>query len=306
MASSPWSAGMRVLFGLMVISWAANYLFVRVGLGYATPLWLAALRAGIGTLGMAAVLLFQKGPKKLDRRGRRDAILLGLPNTALFFALWFAAARTVPHGQAAVVIYTFPVWVALFSSPVLHRRLTRLHWVAVAFGFSGVVLVSQPWQASTGSEVIPALIELTLAPISWAFATTVFERRFRPEELVEVNVYQLFGGAAALMAAALIVNPASLPPLAPTLWVSALWLGLVGSAFAYAVWFWLLGRVEGANLSAYLLLVPVTALGLSAIFEGERLGPVQGVGVALVLLSVYAVAAVSRSRSISSETAGAA
>jgi drug/metabolite transporter (DMT)-like permease len=290
MASSPWSGATRTLFGLMVFAWAANYLFARAGLAYATPLWLASLRAGLGALGMIGFLWVRKGPSRLDARGRRDAMLLGVPNTALFFGLWFSAARTVPPGQAAVVIYTFPVWVAMLSSPLLRRHLTRLHWVAVVLGLSGVVLVSEPWSVGAQPGALLAFLELALAPVSWAFATVMFERRFRPEELLEVNAYQLLGGTAALLGAALVVDPTSLPGPAPTLWISALWLGFVGSAFAYAVWFLLLGKVGGADLSSYVLLVPVTALGLSALLLGERLAWLQAVGVGLVLVSIYLVA----------------
>jgi len=135
---------------------------------------------------------------------------------------------------------------------------------------------------------------LAVAPVSWALATVLFERRFRAEELAEVNVYQLVGGASVLLAASLLLEPTDLPTFTPTLWVTILWLGLIGSAFAYAVWFLLLGKIGGPDLSAYLLLVPVTALALSAVFLGERLVPVQGVGVAAVLLSIYVVAKAAR------------
>ncbi len=290
MAPTPWSASSRTLFGFMVFAWGANYLFVRVGLGYATPLWLAALRAGIGTLGIAVYLLVRNPPIHLDRRGRRDALLLGVPNTAVFFGLWFVAARAVPAGEAAVVVYTFPLWVSLLSSPVLHRRLTRFHWLAVGVGFGGVVLISQPGATGTTPRLLLALVELVAAAVSWAVATVLFQRRFRAEEMPSANAYQLLGGAAALVAAALIVDPTALPGPAPTLWISALWLGLAGSAFGYATWFFLLGRVEAADLSAYAFCVPVTALGLSAIFLGERPSVLQAVGVALVLTSIYLVA----------------
>src|SRR5208282_3065025 len=165
MGASPWTATTRALFALMVVSWGANYLFVRVGLSYAAPLWLATLRAGVGAMGMAAFLLARRSPVKLDSRARLDALLLGVPNTAVFFGLWFAAARVVPAGQAAVVIYTFPVWVSLLSAPILHRRLSGLHWAAVALGLSGVVLVSEPWASGFSSAVSLALIELAVAPV---------------------------------------------------------------------------------------------------------------------------------------------
>jgi len=133
----PWTASSVALFGLTVLAWGGNYLFVRVGLAHASPIWLATFRAGLGLLGFGAYLLLRGGPTRLDLRAKRTAFLLGIPNTAVFFGLWFGAARSVPAGQAAVVIYTFPLWVALLSIPVLRRRLTGSHWALVSVGPRG-------------------------------------------------------------------------------------------------------------------------------------------------------------------------
>ncbi|MCI4347643.1 MAG: hypothetical protein L3J97_03365, partial [Thermoplasmata archaeon] len=46
-----------VLYVGMIVPWGLNFLFVHLGLGYAPPLWLAALRAAIGTAGVALGLL---------------------------------------------------------------------------------------------------------------------------------------------------------------------------------------------------------------------------------------------------------
>ncbi len=290
MPRSAWDARSAGLFGLTVLAWAGNYLFVRIGLDYASALWLAALRALVGAAGLAVWAVLRPQALSLDGRGRRDALLLGIPNTALFLGLWFVAASRVAAGQAAVVIYTFPLWVALFSAPVLGRRLTTGHIAAVSVGFGGIVLLSQPWSAgaSVGSSV--ALAELLAAAVSWAIATVLFQRRFRAEELPEANLWQLVGGSAALLPAALLVPFGTVPSFGGPLLLSLVWLGVFGTAFAYAVWFALLARMPAATLSAYSFLVPLVALALSVAFVGERIDGVQAGGIALVLASIYFVA----------------
>ncbi len=283
-----------VLFSLMVLAWSGNYLFVRVGLASASPLWLATLRAAAGSAGVGLYLLLSQPTSTLRSRDRRDALLLGLPNTAAFLGLWFVAAGSVAAGEAAVVIYTFPLWVALFSVPALGRHLGRAHWVAVAAGFAGVVLVSEPWSTSLKGVPILPFGELLGAAVCWAGATVVFQRRFQPEQLASANGLQLFGGSLALAAMAIVWDHGQLPHPTASLGLSVLWLGLFGTAFAYVVWFWLLGRQAASTLSAYTFLVPLGALGLAVIFQGESVGLGQAVGVVLVLLGVYAVARASR------------
>lgn len=277
------------LFFLMVLAWSGNYLFVKIGLGSASPLWLATLRAGAGALGVVAYLAARRPPGVLSAADRRDAVLLGLPNTAAFLALWFVAAQQVAVGEAAVVIYTYPIWVALFTAPLLGVRLGWGHWAAVAGGFAGVFLVSEPW--SSASAAVPALpfLELLLAAVCWGGATVVFQRRFRPEQLATANAYQLLGGSVALLGATVALGPGEWPTPSVSLLASVLWMGFFGTTFAYVVWFWLLEREPAARLSAFLFLVPLGALALGVAFAQESVSWVQAVGVVLVLASIYGV-----------------
>jgi drug/metabolite transporter (DMT)-like permease len=288
-AAPTWTWGTRAAFLLLVLFWGLNYPFVNLGLESASPLWLASLRAGLGAVTTLAVVSGRRAWGTLDRRGRRDALLLGLPNTALFFGPWFWAARDVTPGIAAVIIYTFPLWVALLSFPVLGRSLRGAQWAAVVVGFGGVALISQVGVSSATVSAVSA-VALLGAAIAWAIGTVLFQRRFRREQMLEANAYQLVGGTAALLAATWVLAPLPLPTATADLAASLLWMGLLGTAAAYAIWFTLLGRTPASTLSAYVFLVPVVALAASAAYFGERLTALQILGVGLVLVSIYGIA----------------
>ncbi len=278
------------LFLTTSLAWGGNYIFVLVGLQYTSPLWLASLRAGIGFVGVLIYMLAIRHTRVLDAAGRRDALLLGLPTTAIFLGFWFVAASQVPAGEAAVIIYTFPLWVALLSPWVLHHRLTSRHWAAVAIGFGGVILISQPWAAS-GQSVPPlALVELLAAAVSWAVGTVLFQRRFRGVEAMrEANLFQLGGGALALFAATLVVGPLAVPDGPAVFWVAVLWISIFGTSYAYVAWYVLLAHVQAVTLATYTFLVPLVALALGTVFLGERLSPIELVGIFLVIAGVYTI-----------------
>jgi drug/metabolite transporter (DMT)-like permease len=288
-ASSPWSLQTRLLFLLIVAFWGLNYVFVNVGLEFAGPLWLASLRAGTGAIATLPIVSAFRGWGTLDRSGRRDALLLGLPNTALFFGLWFWAAREVQPGIAAVVIYTFPLWVALLSQPVLGSRLGPRHWLSIAIGFLGVALISQLGESGGPGVSLWAILALVGAAISWALGTVVFQRRFRREQMLEANAFQLIGGSVGLLGATLVLSPVPLPHPTLDLLATVMWLGILGTAVGYAIWFDLLGRTPAATLSAYVFLVPVVALAASVVFFNEHLSALQLGGVGLVLVSIYGI-----------------
>jgi drug/metabolite transporter (DMT)-like permease len=288
-ADFEWTWRTRLAFLVLAGCWGLNYPFVVLGLDWAAPLWLALLRAAAGLAASAAVVSVVGGWGSLDGPSRRDAALLGLLNATAFFGLWFWAARLVTPGIAAVVIYTFPLWVAVLSIPVLGARLGPLQWASIAVGFGGVVLISGVGVAGSAPVPLAAALALGLAAIAWAIGTVLTRRRFHRSQMLEANVYQLLGGTLGLLVAVALLEPLPLPRASPELVLSVLWLGAMGTAIAYSIWYTLLGRTAAAPLSAYLFLVPVVALAVSAAFFGERLSVVQVAGVALVLLSIYGV-----------------
>lgn len=273
------------LFAVVVVSWGLNYVFVRAGLGIEPPVVLAFLRSGTGAVALLVGLGFTQGFRTLPWADIRDALAIGVPNTAIFLGLWFAAAVSVPPGQTAVLVYTFPLWVTLVSGPVLreHPRATQL--AAVAVGFGGVVLVSEPWASGAGALQPLAIVELIGAAISWAIGTVLFKRRFRGPTIFAASAWQLVGGAAVLGVGAVVIGAPAV--WSPTIVPIVLWLGVIGTAIAYTIFFRLLDRIPAVTVSAYTFLVPLVALVASFFVFGERLSMVQGVGVVAVLGAIY-------------------
>ena len=289
MRPSPWSWTSRLLFLVLITAWGFNFLFVRVGLTDASPLWLAFLRAAIGTATAAVLLSGLGGWGRLDACGRRDALVLGLPNTTAFYGLVFVSIQAILPGISAVLVYTFPLWVALLSPALLGHRMGQRHWGFVGAGFLGIALISLIGSTATlGVSLVP-MAESLAAAVAWGVGTVLFQRRFSRAEMLEANVYQLIGGTAGLAVLTLLWVPVPLPTFTPALDVSLIWLGVLGTALAYSIWFDLLGRTRAATLSAYAFLVPVVAMIGSAIFFRETLAPLQLVGVALVLVSIYGI-----------------
>ncbi len=281
---------LAVLYLGMVLAWGLNFIFVKLGLASSPPLWLAALRALLGTVGVGVGLLVSRPGTVLTAIERRDAFLLGIPTTGLFFGLWFSAATQVPAGQTAVIVYTFPLWVVLLSFLLLADRAPRLAWASVVIGFLGVVLIEQPWNGASGTLPPVALAELLAAAASWALGTVLFKSRIRGPALRTANAYQLLCGSALLIIAAAVFEPHPTIAITASFVASLLWLGLIGTALAYVVWFMLLERFPAPTVSTWAFLTPVVALVAAVLIFGETLDVVQLAGVAAVLASAFVIA----------------
>src|SRR5690606_34049015 len=96
-----------------------------------------------------------------------------------------------------------------------------------------------------------------------------------------------------LAATSLLLEPGALEALAvasPRAWLGVSYSALVASLLGHGVYFLLLQRHPVAELTPWLLLTPLLAVGLGIVFWGDSPGPQLWLGGALVLGGVATIA----------------
>lgn len=276
--------GMVALSGIYALCFAA----IKAGLPYAPPLRFAGLRAliaGIALLGLAGALGQPLWPA---RRARGGTLALALVATTLGFGAMFLSPGRTGAGIASVLGNTQPLLTIALAAPFLGEPVTRRKALALALGLAGVALIAYPALAGSGAFGIvgPAL---ALAAALGATAGTVIAKRLDlGRELLTIAAWQLILGGVPLLVASAVIERGTRVTWSATFIALLLFLALVGTAFANAYWYWLLGRHEAGELTLFLFFVPLIGLGLAAIFFGEALGPLTGLGAALTIGGVGA------------------
>jgi hypothetical protein len=93
-------------------------------------------------------------------------------------------------------------------------------------------------------------------------------------------------GGLILLPLSLIVDP-PLPTLSAANLAGLVWLGLVGAAATYAIWLRGVAKLEPGTVSMLGMMSPVTAVILGWLWLGQALSPLQFLGAAVVLVSVW-------------------
>lgn len=133
-------------------------------------------------------------------------------------------------------------------------------------------------------------------------AGTVLSRKWQPPvSALSFTAWQLTAGGLMLLPLAVIFEP-PLPPLTATNLAGLTWLGLIGAAATYAIWFRGVARLEPGAVSMLGMMSPVTAVLLGWVVLGQSLSSVQTFGAAIVLGSVWVGQRVNRVRSVSSSS----
>jgi drug/metabolite transporter (DMT)-like permease len=280
-----------VALAVLYFVWGSTYLGIKLAVVSFPPYHMLAMRFGAAALLLAGFLKLRGSPwpalKELLGSALVGVLLLvgGLGSVA------WAESLGAPSGLAAVMVATMPLWLSLFVGLAGERTGPR-EVAAMLLGLGGVVLLSRGGEL--GMHPLAFLL-LLMGPVMWAFGSALSRRL--------PHVQGAMGSAVQMAAAALLLVPlgvlrgerwAHAPSLAS---VAALaYLALFGSLLAFSAYVFLLNeRVRPALLSSYAYVNPVVAVFLGVLLGGERVGPAELAGTAVVLVSVVLVIASPRS-----------
>lgn len=274
-----------LITALTPIIWGSTYITTSQFLPDGYPLHAALLRslpAGLILLAVTRVLPSRDWLWKL-------AVLGGL-NFSLFFTLLFVAAYRLPGGVAATVGAVQPLIVLLLARVMLSATLRPAAIAAALAGLIGVgMLVLGPQARLDPIGVIAALA----GALSMA-AGVVLTRRWQPSvSPLAFTAWQLTAGGLLLLPVTLVLEPA-LPRLTTQNIAGYLWLGVVGGALAYFLWFRGIARLGPSGVTGLGFLSPLSAILLGWLALSEALTPLQIAGALVVLASVWASSRAAR------------
>jgi len=258
--------------------WGSTYIVTTELLPANYPLTVALLRA------LPAGLLLLAIVRQLPERAWWGRILLlGALNFSVLWAMLFLAAYRLPGGVAATITSVQPLMVVFLASVFLGAPVRALSVVAAVVGIGGVALLVLTPNAALDALGIAAAIA---AAVSMAFGTVLSRRWQPPVSALTFTAWQLTAGGLLLLPVVLLLEP-PLPTLTLHNWIGFGWLGLVGAALTYIVWFRGVARLEPSTIAPLAFLSPVMAVILGWALLGQALSTWQVLGIFIVIASIW-------------------
>ena len=219
-------------------------------------------------------------------RGRALAILAGMGALgyagqafSYFFALTLASA-----GLVSLLLYLYPVFVALLSRFVLHHPLSRLQLGAIGMALVGSVLTIG--RAGDGKP-LGIFFGVAAAAIYSVYILTGSRIPAAVKPTASAAVVTASAGAVYCVAA--LVGGVSLPASGAG-WLAVLGVAIVGTVFAIGFFLAGLERLGPVRASIYSTLEPAFTLAFAAVFLGEQVSALRLAGGALILAAVILLA----------------
>jgi drug/metabolite transporter (DMT)-like permease len=268
----------------MVIIWGYSWVVMKIGLRHAHPFDFAAMRVGMGAILLFALVKAQRRPLALSRY--RMAMLLGSLQVALFVALSHFALLFAGPGKTSVLVFTMPFWMIVFAHFLIHERMRGAQWLAVALAFAGLILIVAPWELTSLTGSVLAVI----AGAVWAISSVLSKKWPTPgADPLLFTAWQLLFGFLWLALLAFTY------PHEPVRWnLEFIWTLAFSTVLATAAGWWLwtyvLSHTPAGIAGLNSLGIPVIAVLSSAIQLGERPPPLEIAGMVLIGIALALLA----------------
>jgi O-acetylserine/cysteine efflux transporter len=268
---------------LVVVIWGLAFVATRLALDDFTPPQLTALRFLIA----AAPALLLARPRVPWPR----LILVGLSlYTGQFLFQFFGIASGMPPGLASIVVQTQALFTILLAALALREWPSGRQWTGTLVAVAGLAVIA----TTVGHDLTMAGLGLTaMSAVSWGIGNVLVKRLPTVDTLALMVWLSLVPPLPSLALSALLDGPRGLGHAMRSAswvgWAAALYLGLVATVVAYAIWGRLLRRYPAAAVAPFALLVPFVAAYSSSLVFGERFGAARLAGMGLVLLGLVVI-----------------
>ncbi|MGI9383392.1 MAG: EamA family transporter [Methyloligellaceae bacterium] len=268
---------------LTAVIWGLAFVATELGLRSFSAPQLTALRFLVACL---PVLLLPR-----PRIAWSWLILIGLTLfTGQFLLLFFAFTKGMPAGVASVTQQIQAFFTVVLAALFLRDVPTLRQSAGMGIALAGLLLIS----LTVGGDLTWLGLGLALAAaLSWAVGN-VLVKRIGAVPMVPLMAWlSLVPPLPALAVSGLLdANPSLVDAIAGASWVSiaaALYLGLVSTSLAYAIWGHLLTRYPAAMVTPFALVAPCAGMAASALILGETFGPLRLAGMGLILAGLAVV-----------------
>lgn len=248
--------------------------------------------AGI-TLWLIALVRREKLPS-LRAPVWRWLAAMGLLNSIIPYTLITWGETRVSSGLAAILVGAMPIFTVLLAHWLtVDEKLTPSKVAGILLGFGGVVILFLPDLNAGATFNLVGGLAIVVAAISYALASIQARKHLKGVPHTTTALGQMITASLFLVPASLLFDqPWTLQPSLPAL-LSLVTLAVVGTAFAYLMYYWLIEQIGATRTSLVTYVSPVIALFLGAIFLDEALHWTTFVGLVLI---VAGVGLVSRKR----------
>jgi drug/metabolite transporter (DMT)-like permease len=271
-------------FVALGVIWGLPYFFIKLALVDISPGVVAWGRIALGAL-ILLPIAWKKGALRSIAAHKGAVVAFAFAELVGPFFLISVGESWISSSLAGILVATLPLTLILLSPAFgLHEPLGTRRLIGLATGFLGVVVLLGIGSVH-GLRAWAGVGCLLLATLGYAFASIIVQKHLANTDELGAVAVSLGIASVVLLPIALWTAPSHLP--APLSLLSVAVLGIVCTALALQLYFYLIGRVGAARASVITYINPAVAALLGVGVLHEAFGAASAIGLGMILLGSW-------------------
>lgn len=271
---------------LFVFLWATGFIGARYAMPWAEPFSFLAVRFALAFLLLGGIAIVMRSARFGLRQILMAAIAGMLMHGVYLGGVFWAIHQGLPAGLSALIVGLQPLLTALLAGSLLGEKVLPRHWLGLAIGFVGVVIVLAPKLGHLGGGVTWATLTASLIAVAGMSGGTIWQKRYLAgEDLIAGTCWQYAGGALLMGLFSLTFETRTFTLNGELIFAMA-WLVFVLSIGAIALLMVMIRDGEMSKVASLFYLVPAVTAIIAWLLFGEELTLVQIAGMAIATFGV--------------------
>lgn len=270
----------------IILIWSTTPLAVQwstQGAGFAFAVFARML---IGVALAAILIAVWRIGLPLHKRARQSYLAGGL---GVFGAmtLTYWGARHVHSGLISVLFGLTPLMTSVLAALWLgEKTLTRQRIAGMALGIAGLATIFAQVEGVGDAQAGIGLAALVLAVFFYS-ASLVWLKRIGDDSHALATTAGTLAVSVPLFGLVWWLAEGSVPSELPIRTEAAIvYLGVFGSVLGFALYYYVIGRMDAGRVALITLVTPVLALLLGQVLNGEQIGPRVWLGAGIITVGL--------------------
>lgn len=269
---------------LTIIFWSATPAVAKLALRELDNYQLLFYTSIIAAISLLIVNIVQGKLKLLSTYKRKDYLRMfgmGFLGIFLYYILYYESLSLAPAGQVNVMNYLWPVFIIIFSIPILKEKTNNITVLAIFISFLGALIAFTNGNFSVFSnQYALGYLLAALGAICYGLFS-VLGKKFEYDQFSSMLIYYI-SAAILIIPTSLFVSGFVIPKSLSTIIVIFL-LGGIMNSIAFVFWFKALKMGDTHKIANLIFIVPFLAMIWTFLLNSEPFSIYSVIGLILII-----------------------
>ena len=274
---------------LSMTIWGLSWTNAKILSDYGPSSVLAFWRFFFSSITMIPVLWLTGNNFRVTRQGMKY-IFTGAVFISLYNIFFFMGTNNGAASVGGIIVPTFnPIITFIISILLMNQVVYRMDIIGLILGFTGGVIVLQAWTLSLEQIIANGNLFFICASVSWGIMSIISGRSHAHISTLSFSFWVYTISTLIYLGATWNKDILLIFTYDWIFWVNMFFLSAGAMVFGTTVYFFGTTRLGPEKASAFIFMVPVTALFFSVLLIGERLEITTMIGGIMTMIAVYLI-----------------